>query len=59
MGSFGVRYCNGAISPPPFFFVLAMQFLLNAVGSNVPEAHLVKGLYMPSLKAFMDHPSDE
>ena len=26
----------------------------NAVGSNVPEAHLGKGLYMPSLKAFMD-----
>ena len=31
-----------------------MQLLLNAVGSNVPEAHLGKGLYMPSLKAFMD-----
>ena len=35
-------------------FVLAMQLLLNAVGSNVPEAHLGKDLYMPSLKAFMD-----
>ena len=41
-----------AISPS--LFVLAMQLLLNAVGSNVPEAHLGKGLYMPSLKAFMD-----
>ena len=41
-----------AISPS--LFILAMQHLLNAVGSNVPEAHLGKGLYMPSLKAFMD-----
>ena len=38
----------------PSLFVLAIQLLLNAVGSNVPEAHLGKGLYMPSLKAFMD-----
>ena len=38
----------------PSIFVLAMQLLLNAVGSNAPEAHLGKGLYMPSLKAFMD-----
>ena len=41
-----------AISPS--LFVLAMQLLLNAVGSRVPEAHLRKGLYMPSLKVFMD-----
>ena len=42
-----------AISPS--LFVLAMQLLLNTVGSNVPEAHLGKGLYMPSLKAYLDY----
>ena len=30
---------------PPSLFELVMQLLLNAVGSNVPEAHLGKGLY--------------
>ena len=31
-------------------FVLAMQLLLNAVGSNVPKTHLGEGMYMPSLQ---------
>ena len=40
------------ISPSPF--VLAMQILLKAAGSNIPEAHIGKGVYMPPIKAFMD-----
>ena len=35
-------------------FVLAMQILLKAAGSNIPEAHIGKGVYMPPIKAFMD-----
>ena len=38
----------------PSFFVLAMQILLKAAGSNIPEAHIDKGVYMPPIKAFMD-----
>ena len=49
----GCAICTPYIDSPSLF-VLAMQLLLNAVGSNVPEAHLGKGLYKPSLKAFMD-----
>ena len=37
----------------PSLFVLAMQILLKA-GSNIPEAHIGKGVYMPPIKAFMD-----
>ena len=32
---------------------LAMQILLKAVGSNIPEAHIGKGVCMPPIKAFM------
>ena len=49
VGPSGGRYCDG-VRDNPSLFVLTMQLLLNAVGSNVPEAHLGKGLYMPSLK---------
>ena len=38
----------------PSLFVLAMQILLKAAGSNIPEAHIGKGVYMPPIKAFMD-----
>ena len=38
----------------PSLFVLAMQILLKATGSNIPEAHIGKGVYMPPIKAFMD-----
>ena len=38
----------------PILFVLAMQLLLNAVGSRVEEAYVGKGILMPSVKAFMD-----
>ena len=34
----------------PSLFVLAMQFLLKAAGSNIPEAHFGKGVYMPPIK---------
>ena len=37
----------------PSLFVLAMQILLKAAGSNIPEAHIGKGC-MPPIKAFMD-----
>ena len=38
----------------PSLFVLARQILLKAAGSNIPEAHIGKGVYMPPIKAFMD-----
>ena len=38
----------------PSLFVLAMQILLKVAGSNIPEAHIGKGVYMPPIKAFMD-----
>ena len=38
----------------PSLFVMAMQILLKAAGSNIPEAHIGKGVYMPPIKAFMD-----
>ena len=38
----------------PSLFVLAMQILLKAAGSNIPEAHIGKGVYIPPIKAFMD-----
>ena len=53
VGSSGGRYCNG-VHNTPSLFMQVMQLLLNAVESNVPEVHLGKGLYMPSLKVFMD-----
>ena len=30
----------------PFLFVLAMPILLKAAGSNIPEAHIGKGMHM-------------
>ena len=41
-----------AISPS--LFVLAMQIVLNAVGAGIHEAREGRGVYMPSIKAFMD-----
>ena len=35
-------------------FVLAMQIVLNAVGAGIPEVRMGRGVYMPSIKAFMD-----
>ena len=40
-----------AISPS--LFVLAL-IVLNAVGAGIPEARMSRGIYMPSIKAFMD-----
>ena len=34
--------------------LLAMQILLKAAGSNIPEAHIGKGVNMPPIKAFKD-----
>ena len=35
-------------------FVLAMEILLKAAESNIPEKHIGKGMHMPPIKAFMD-----
>ena len=38
----------------PILFVLAMQLLLGSIASRVQDVYLGKGIFMPSIKAFMD-----
>ena len=35
-------------------FVMVMQILLKAAGSNITEMHIGKGLHMSPIKAFMN-----
>ena len=45
------EYFNGF---SPTLFVLAMQIVLNAIRAGIPESRMGRGVYMPSIKAFMD-----